>query len=106
MAMALPDPELLATQGSLVIPVGVVLADASPTGAATHVTVVSGGQRYRASIPIEELIEKGRLIMADDGGLRLLVPDGRTLCWNVKDVAMLRVTGGKELDDVPDNPTH
>ena len=106
MAMAMPDAELLATQGSLVISVGAVLAGASPADSATHVTVVSGEEGYRASIPIDELIGKGRLVMAEDGGLRLSVPDGRTSCWNVKDVATLRVTGGKEPDDVPDNPTH
>ncbi|HDH03216.1 MAG TPA: hypothetical protein ENH15_03100 [Actinobacteria bacterium] len=104
MAESEMEPDL--PQESLVIPVQEILAEAVPRAGATHVTVVSKAEAYRASIPIGVLVDRGRMVMAQDGSVRLLVPEGRTMCWNVKDVATLRVTVGKELDDVDDNPTH
>lgn len=81
-------------------------ADAS----ASHVTVVAHGDGYRASIPIDQLVGHGWLLVDDPdgpaGAFRLVVEDGDTLCWNVKRVATLRVTDHAESDDVPANPTH
>ena len=77
-----------------------LLAAARPSPDADHGTVISAGDGYRASIPLEDLA-RGSLA---DG--RLTIPDGRTLCWNVKDVVRIEVTVGPEPDDVPENPPH
>lgn len=78
--------------------------------AADHVTVESGDGHYRASIPLEEVRRGGWLLLGqpeEQGGpLRLVVEQGRTLCWNVKGVAVLRFTAGPEPDSVPENPEH
>lgn len=88
---------------------------AAPTASATHCTAVSDDGHYRASIPIDDLRSKGWLIFrldgeplpGDRGGpLRLVVPEGRTLCWNVKAVVELVFTEGPEPDSVPANPPH
>ena len=76
------------------------LAAARPRDDADHATIVSGADGYRASIPLDALA-RGEL---DDG--RLTIPEGRTLCWNVKDVVRIEVTVGKQPDDVPENPPH
>ena len=76
------------------------LAAAEPVDDADHATVVGAGDGYRASIPLGDLV-RGVL---DDG--RLTVPGGRTLCWNVKDVARIEVTIGPQPDDVPPEPPH
>ena len=90
-----------------------VLQASGPRG--RYVSVESEGAAYRASIPIEELSDKGVLVYGwESGGLpvekggpfRILIPGGRTLCWNVKGVAQLRVTAEPEPDSVPANPTH
>ena len=104
--MAETGPEELASHGSSTVAVRAVLADAAPDAAATHVTVVSEGDAYRAAIPIDELTEKAWLVLDGAGGFRLVVPDGATLCWNVKNVAVMRVTEGQEPDDVSENPAH
>jgi hypothetical protein len=77
-----------------------LLAAARPTDGADHATVVSAGDGYRASIPLADLA-RGSLA---DG--RLTIPDGRTLCWNVKDVVRIEVTVGHRPDDVPEQPPH
>jgi len=105
-AMAETGPDELASYGSSTVAVRAVLADAAPDVVATHVTVVSEGNAYRAAIPIDELTEKGWLVLDGAGGFRLLVPDGATDCWNVKNVAVMRVTEGQEPDDVSENPAH
>ncbi|MDH3296062.1 MAG: molybdopterin-dependent oxidoreductase [Acidimicrobiia bacterium] len=88
---------------------------AAPTASATHCTVVSDDGHYRASIPIDDLRGKGWLIFRLDGAplprdrggpLRLVVPEGRTLCWNVKAVVELVFTEGPEPDSVPAEPPH
>ena len=71
---------------------------------ATHATVVSADGGYTASIPLEELLAGGHLAVGED--IRLTITGGRTLCWNVKDVATIRVTDGPEPDSVPENPPH
>ena len=76
------------------------LAAARPLDDADHGTVIAAADGYRASIPLHELA-KGSLT---DG--RLIVPGGRTLCWNVKDVVRIEVTVGPQPDDVPENPPH
>ncbi|MDH3499898.1 MAG: molybdopterin-dependent oxidoreductase [Acidimicrobiia bacterium] len=101
--------------GGKALRVGAVLRDAAPTRDAAHVTFVSGDGLYRAAVPIADAADKGLLLVgSDDAGLspsvggpiRLIVPDGDTLCWNVKNVVEMRVTVEKETDSVPNQPTH
>ena len=74
---------------------------------ATHATVISRDGDYTASVPVDVLRADGHLTFVVDGGtLRLTVVDGETLCWNVKDVATIRFTIGREADSVPENPPH
>ena len=70
----------------------------------THVTVIAS-DGYRASIPIQTL-RTGGLLSLEDGGWRLKVVDGDTLCWNVKRVVGLQPTRGRADDDIPENPNH
>lgn len=84
--------------------IGSVLERALPTPAATHATVVAT-DGYRASIPLP-ILNAGGTLSIEDGGLRLRVLDGDTLCWNVKHVEMLEVSVGKLPDDVPEKPGH
>ena len=70
----------------------------------THVTVIAA-DGYRASIPVETL-RIGGVLSVEDGGWRLRVIDGDTLCWNVKGVVSLEPTRGKVADDIPENPSH
>jgi DMSO/TMAO reductase YedYZ molybdopterin-dependent catalytic subunit len=81
---------------------------------ADYCSVGSDDGLYRASIPLADL-ERGWLIYRDGDGplsrsrggpFRLVVEVGRTLCWNVKGVAEMRVTMGPEPDSVPENPPH
>ena len=92
---------------------GALLEASGPRGG--YVSVESDDGEYRASIPLEELSSKGVVVygLADDrlprergGPFRVLVPEGRTLCWNVKGVGEMRVTAAPEPDSVPANPTH
>ncbi len=96
-------------------PMAVILDRASPWDGATHCTVMSDDGHYRASIPLPDLRSNGWLLYGsadeplsrDAGGpFRLIVPDGKTLCWNVKGVAELHFTSGPEPDSVPENPPH
>ncbi len=48
----------------------------------------------------------GRCHPKPAGPYRLIVASGVTLCWNVKQVAELKLTAGAEPDDVPAEPTH
>jgi heme-degrading monooxygenase HmoA len=97
------------------VPLGSVLASIDIHEAITHVTVVSRAGGYRASIPLDDVVAGGWLAYADGGRpldaarggpLRLTVAQGSTLCWNVKDVARLELTAGKQPDSVPENPPH
>ena len=92
---------------------GALLEASGPRGG--YVSVESDDGEYRASIPLEELSSKGVVVygLADDhlprergGPFRVLVPEGATLCWNVKGVGEMRVTAAPEPDSVPTNPTH
>lgn len=92
---------------------GVLLEASGARGG--FVSVESEDGAYRASIPIDELAAKGVVVYGlEEGGLprdrggpfRMLVPGGRTLCWNVKGVGEMRVTAEQEADSVPANPTH
>ncbi len=97
------------------VPVGPVIDASRPAGEATHATVVSDDGHYRASIPLPELRSKGWVAIGLDGGplprsrggpLRVVVPQGRTLCWNVKGVVAIELTDGAQPDSVPANPPH
>ena len=96
-------------------PLNVLLDRAQPTNQATHGTVLSDDGHYKASIPLGDLTDKGWLafrldgvdLPRDKGGpLRVVVPQGRTLCWNVKGAVEIRLTAGPEPDSVPTNPKH
>ena len=103
-----------APEGVLVVELRDLLAGSEVSERATYLSVVSDDGLYTASIPLVEALAKGRLFVGGSatmdrsvgGPFRLAVPDGRTLCWNVKSVGELRVTHGPERDSVPDNPTH
>ena len=43
---------------------------------------------------------------AEGGPVRLLVSDGDTLCWNVKQVGSLIATRERLADSVPEQPPH
>lgn len=81
-----------------------LLEQAEPGETATHATVVAD-DGYRASIPLAALRDGGELSVEDDS-LRLRVIDGKTLCWNVKNVVAIDVSVGKQPDDVPPKPKH
>ena len=96
-------------------PLRAVIDAAGPLPEATHGTVVSDDGLYRASIPLEDLLDRGwvafrlhgDLLPRERGGpLRVVVPEGRTLCWNVKGVVAIEITAGAAPDSVPANPTH
>ena len=96
--------------GDVVVRLGNVIGKARPTTDATHVSAVSADGSYSASIPLPEAIAKGELHVGGASGgnaaIRLLVPGGMTLCWNVKGLGRLRVTGGPEPDSLPEVLTH
>ncbi|MGA7271278.1 MAG: hypothetical protein WB239_09425 [Acidimicrobiia bacterium] len=73
---------------------------------ATHASFDSVAQDYRASIPLDLVRRQGVILIDEDDRLRLRVRQGRTLCWNVKDVGSIRLTVGPEEDSVPANPPH
>ena len=80
-----------------------------PVRAATHVTAASADGTYTASIPLPEALSKGELHLEAGGAkapIRLLVPGGMTLCWNVKGLGRLEVTEGPEPDSLPEVLTH
>ena len=92
------------------IPLERVIADSRPAVAATHVTASSADLAYSASIPLREAMDKGEIHVIEAPGiepqLRLLVPGGKTLCWNVKGLGLLKVTEGPEPDSLPEVLTH
>lgn len=97
------------------VPASVVVDIAQPQEAASYCSVVSSDGEYSASIPIADLVDSGWLafrlngetLPVEHGGpLRLTVAEGKTLCWNVKDVGELRFTATKEPDSVPARPEH
>ena len=93
-----------------VVTVRRVIEDAGPAPSATHVTALSADGSYSASIPLGEAVSKGEIHVDQAAGgslpIRLLVPDGMTLCWNVKGLGRLRVTEGPEPDSLPEVLTH
>ena len=97
------------------VPMAPLLGRARPQESASHVTVISDDGHYRASIPLSELESKGwlayrlgpgELPRSSGGPFRAVVPQGATLCWNVKAVTELKVTDHKEPDSVPARPKH
>ena len=103
-----------AGSNTLEVSIGDLVREASPDPSATHLSAISGDGLYSASIPLDQAAENGVLLVGagesmprDMGGpFRLTVVDGDTLCWNVKNVAELRLTSGSEPDSVPENPGH
>ena len=94
-----------APTGGRGVSAGALLEASGPRGG--FVSVESDDGQYRASIPLEELAAKGVVVYglgADSlpqergGPFRILVPEGRTLCWNVKGVGEMRVTACPEPD--------
>ena len=105
------------TEGAVgsAVPVRDIIERVKPLDDATHCTVISRDEAYRASIPIIDLFDGGRLAFALDGDvlpvdrggpLRLTAARGATLCWNVKDVGELHFAPEREPDDVPETPPH
>lgn len=104
---SLARPAPARTGGAVTVELGTALDSRRPSPAASHVTVVNSAGDYSASIPLPEAARGELLVGAEAGGpIRLNVPQGRTLCWNVKDVGTLRLTAGPEPDSVPENPPH
>ena len=104
------DDVLTAGRRAAVIPVSALMSTSLD-----WVTVASADESYSASIPAATLLAHGRLLIgtqddplpaAEGGPLRLVVEDGRTLCWNVKGVGSLIATADKQPDSVPENPPH
>ena len=95
--------------GGVAVSLDRIIGAARPRTAATHVTAISADGSYRASIPLPDATALGEVHAKDtDGGpvLRLQVPGGTTLCWNVKGLGRLRVTAGPEPDSLPEVLTH
>lgn len=103
--MGTPDEDA----AGVVIAVRPLIDAAQPRTAATHVTALSADGAYSASIPLTDAMTLGEVHTGSADGesiLRLLVPGGMTLCWNVKDLGLLRVTAGPEPDSLPEVLTH
>lgn len=85
-----------------------VLEKVEPEPAATHATCRSADGLYSASIPLADLRDNGLVMHTPDGPSpwRLVVPQGRTMCWNVKGLVSLELTAGPVGDSVPENPPH
>lgn len=104
-SLARPAPPR--TDGAVTVELGRAIDSRRPSPTASHVTVINSDGDYSASIPLLEAARGELVVGAGAGGpIRLNVPQGRTLCWNVKDAATLRVTAGPEPDSVPENPPH
>jgi hypothetical protein len=75
-------------------PMAPLLSLVQPLAGADHATVSSRDGQYRASVPVEWLVQ-GRL---DHGRLR--IPAAPTRCWSVKDVVSIELTVGSRPDSV------
>ena len=103
--MGTPDE----SAAGVVVAVRPLIEAARPRTAATHVTALSADGAYSASIPLTDAMALGEVHAGSDEGesiLRLRVPGGMTLCWNVKGLGLLRVTAGPEPDSLPEILTH
>lgn len=108
---ALPDASAVASGGrGRAIPVRLLLSTDQPFVVATDAT---GG--YIACIPTVDMIHGGHLLVGTSekplahgagGPIRLIVVDGATLCWNVKDVVSLQGVPERVPDSIPANPQH
>ena len=93
----------------VVVAVRPLIEASRPRTDATHVTALSADGAYSASIPLTDAMALGEVHAGGAHGesiLRLRVPGGMTLCWNVKDLGLLRVTAGPEPDSLPEILTH
>ena len=98
------------------VTISALLDAAGPLPAATHGTILAADDDYAASIPLGRLRANGILLLsnsigeplsaAQGGPFRVVVPDGMTLCWNVKGATGLDVTSGPVPDSIPDTPPH
>ncbi len=95
----LPVSEFEAAADDGVVHLGRVLG--VPEG--LWVTVRAGEDDYVASIPSGAFTLGAELTVSS---LRLIVRDGSTLCWNVKDVRRIEIGEVRQPDSVPENPTH
>ncbi len=103
-----------APHGALAVRFDALVVEAMVHHATSHVSVVGGDDHYSASIPLVKAKAGGMLYLGVDeslprsvgGPFRLVVQDGRTRCWNVKNVRELRFTTGAEPDSVPTQPAH
>ncbi len=103
-----------APRGAGSVMVSSILEGVDVDASATHVSVISDDRLYTASIPLSDMQAAGRLYVGRQSSLdrhaggpfRLVVLEGRTLCWNVKAVGEFRFTAGAEADSVPENPPH
>lgn len=92
------------------VPVRLLMSTEEPFVVATD---ASG--TYTACIPTVDLLHGGHLLVgtpdsplaeSEGGPIRLIVSDGSTLCWNVKQVASLRAVPQEVPDSIPANPGH
>ena len=93
----------------VVVPLRPLIEGARPDRVATHMTAASADGAYTASIPLPEALSKGELHLETRGAqdpIRLLIPGGMTLCWNVKGLGRLKFTDGPEPDSLPEVLTH
>jgi DMSO/TMAO reductase YedYZ molybdopterin-dependent catalytic subunit len=83
-----------------------LLEEAGAEGA--WATCSSADGFYTASIPVDVLARQGVVMLTPDGPSpwRLVVPDGDTLCWNVKGLVSIEITDEKRPDSVPEVPPH
>lgn len=96
------------------VKVKALLNAAIPLPASDHVTFHSRDGKFSASIPLDEITDRGILIYKRDGGplpeskggpVRLAVPQSEDECANVKSVVRIEVTSGKGKDTTYD-PFH
>lgn len=97
------------------VSVALLAALGEPRPEAAFCSVVSSDEDYTASIPVADLLAGGVLVLqaagrgttvGGHGPIRLVVRQGKTLCWNVKDVGELRFTPDKEPDSLPERLIH
>ncbi len=91
-----------------------LISKAKPASRADHATFHSNDGRFAASIPLQEVIERGILVYKRDGApllpakggpVRFVIPHGDDACANVKSVNRIEITTGKGKDTTFD-PDH
>lgn len=91
-----------------------LISKAKPASRADHATFHSGDGRFAASIPLQDVVERGILVYKRDGApllpgkggpVRFVIPQGDDACANVKSVNRIEITSGKGKDTTFD-PDH